>query len=322
MTPESTRPAEPQTAAAVAMIRPATFTRNEVTRPSNRFQTADGTPDATQTAEAALAEFDALAELLVRHGVDVRIFAGRTTQVLPDEVFPNNWISTHADGTVVLYPLMAWNRRPERRRDVLDELQQHGEGFRIDRIIDLTKLEDAGHFLEGTGSLVLDRPNRVGFACLSPRTHVEALKEFARQLDYGIVTFEAGDREGHALYHTNVMLSLGERFAVCCLAAIRDVQERYRILSRLEKSNREVVELSFGQLHSFAGNLIELKGKDGNVIVLSARAAASLKDSQREALGRYGTLVTANIDTIETYGGGSVRCMLAEVFLPRKPRTE
>jgi hypothetical protein len=322
MTSEPTSRAEPQTAAAVAMIRPAAFSRNEVTRPSNRFQSAEAAPEAAQTAEAALTEFDALAELLARHGVEVRIFSGRSTQVLPDEVFPNNWISTHADGTVVLYPLMAWNRRPERRRDVLDELQQHGEGFRIERIIDLTKLEDAGHFLEGTGSLVLDRANRVGFACLSPRTHVEALREFARQLEYGIVTFEAGDRDGHALYHTNVMLSLGERFAVVCLTAIRDIEERYRVLSRLEKSSREVIELSFPQLHSFAGNLIELKGKDGNVIVLSTRAAASLKDSQREALGRHGTVVTANIDTIETYGGGSVRCMLAEVFLPRKPRTE
>jgi hypothetical protein len=321
-TEEPARPAEPQTAAVVAMIRPAAFSRNEVTRPSNRFQSAEAAPDAAETAAAALAEFDALAGLLTQHGVDVHVFAGRAAQTLPDEVFPNNWLSTHANGTVVLYPLMAWNRRPERRRDVLDDLQQHGEGFRIDRVVDLTKLEDAGHFLEGTGSLVLDRANRIGFACLSPRTHVEALRAFARELDYGIVTFEAGDRDGHALYHTNVMLSLGERFAVVCLSAIRDIEERYRVLNRLEKSNREVVELNYTQLHSFAGNLIELKGTSGNVIVLSTRAAASLKDDQRAALGRHGTLVTANIDTIETYGGGSVRCMLAEVFLPRKPRGE
>jgi len=311
---------EPQTARAVVMIRPAAFGRNDVTRPSNRFQSADPDPDAARTAEAAAAEFDALAAELTQHGVEVHAFPGRATASLPDEVFPNNWISTHGDGTVVLYPLMAWNRRPERRRDVLDELQQRGGGFRIERVIDLTHLEQDNRFLEGTGSVVLDRPNHVGFACLSPRSHPDALREFARRLHYGIVTFEASDRDGHAIYHTNVMLSLGERFAVVCLAAIREVQERYRVLSRLERSNREVIEISLEQLHAFAGNLIELKGAAGGVIALSARAAASLTDAQREALGRHGALAAVPIDTIETFGGGSVRCMLAEVFLPKKAR--
>ena len=231
---------EPQTAAAVLMIRPAAFSRNDATRPSNRFQV--GEADAAKTGPAAVAEFDGLAAMLARHGVDVRVFAGRTTSVLPDEVFPNNWLSTHADGTAVLYPMMAWNRRPERRRDVLDELQQHGDGYRIDRIVDLTALENEGVFLEGTGSLVLDRANRVGYACHSPRTHTRALREFARRLDYDIIVFDAKDRDGFPIYHTNVMLSLGERFAAVCLEAIPAIEQRYRILRRLEKSDRTVIE--------------------------------------------------------------------------------
>jgi len=300
------------------MIRPAAFGANDVTRPSNRFQSAGPGDDPAEVARIAVAEFDALAARLKLAGITVHAFAGRTTSTLPDEVFPNNWISTHADGTVVLYPLMAWNRRPERRRDVVDELQQHASGYRIERLIDLSDLEQRGLFLEGTGSLVLDRVNRVGYACLSPRTHVEALKTFAERLGYGIVTVAARDRNGHAIYHTNVMLSIGERFAVVCLAAIEEIEQRYRILRRLEMSGREVIEITLDQMHAFAGNLLELNGSKGSVIVLSERAAAALSETQRAALGRHGTLVRSRIDTIEARGGGSVRCMLAEIFLPGK----
>jgi hypothetical protein len=304
------------------MVRPAAFSRNEVTRPSNRFQTGDADADPGQLARTAVLEFDHLVARLARYGVEVHTFEGRTTTALPDEVFPNNWISTHADGTAVLYPLMAWNRRPERRRDIVDELQQRGGGFRIDQIVDLSDLEAGGHFLEGTGSVVLDRVNRIGYACLSPRTHTEALRQFARRLDYGIVTFEAGDRDGHAIYHTNVMMALGERFAVVCLEAIREVEERFRVVKRLEGAGREVVELSLDQVHAFAGNLIELKGKTGNIIVLSKRAAASLSTRQKDALRRHGKLVSVSVNTIESFGGGSVRCMLAEIFLPKKARAD
>jgi hypothetical protein len=318
---ESEKPApEPQTAAAVLMIRPAAFSRNEVTRPSNRFQSADAGADPEQVTRTAVLEFDHLVTRLRRHGIDVQVFDGRTTTPLPDEVFANNWLTTHADGTVVLYPLMAWNRRPERRRDVIDELQQRADGYRIDQIIDLSSLENENHFLEGTGSLVLDRANRIGYACISPRTHVEALKEFGRRLDYGIVTFDARDRDGHVIYHTNVMMSLGERFAVVCLAAIPDTEDRFRVLKRLETTGREVVELTFDQMHAFAGNLLELKGAAGSIIVLSTRAAKSLTRPQKDTLRRYGKLVTSSLNAIETYGGGSVRCVLAEIFLEKKPR--
>jgi len=300
------------------MVRPASFSANEVTRPSNRFQSGAPGGNPADVARVAAAEFDALAAKLKLAGVTVHAFAGRTTSSLPDEVFPNNWISTHSDGTVVLYPLMAWNRRPERRRDILDELQQHASGYRIERLIDLSDLEHAGHFLEGTGSLVLDRVNRVGYACLSPRTHVAALKTFASRLGYGIVTVAAHDRHGHAIYHTNVMLSIGERFAVVCLAAIDEIEQRYRILRRLETSGREVIDITLDQLHAFAGNLLELDGTKGRVIALSERAAASLTEAQLATLGRHGKLVTAKVGTIEAYGGGSVRCMLTEIFLPGK----
>jgi len=217
----------------------------------------------------------------------------------------------------VLYPLMAWNRRPERRNDILDELQRE-DGYRIDRVVDLTHFENQGHFLEGTGSIVIDHLNNVVYACLSPRTHVEALKGFARNFDYEIVVFEAGDRDGFALYHTNVLMALGSGFAVICSEAIRDVVERHRILSRLERGNREVIDLSFAQLHSFAGNMLELQGRTGKLIALSKRAFQSLTGDQRRSLRRYGTLLPAAVDTIETLGGGSARCMLAEIFLPQK----
>jgi hypothetical protein len=305
-----------QTASAVMMIRPAAFGPNDATRPSNRFQV--GNSGEPETAAAGLNEFDGLVAKLEQHGIDVRVFPGRAASILPDEVFPNNWVSTHADGTAVLYPLMAWNRRPERRVDVLDDLQQHNDGYRIDRIINLAALEKIGTFLEGTGSLVLDRVNRIAYACLSPRTHPQGLREFSKRLDYDVVAFEASDRNGYPVFHTNVMMSLGERFAVVCLDAIPDVQTRYRVLRRLEMGNRTVIELNVAQLHAFAGNLLELKGKTGGVIALSQRAFDSLDAGQQEALSSYGTVATAAVDTIETYGGGSVRCMLTEIFLPKK----
>jgi hypothetical protein len=310
------KPTETQTASAVMMIRPAAFGPNDATRPSNRFQV--GNSGVPETAAAALTEFDNLVAKLEQQGIDVRAFPGRATTMLPDEVFPNNWVSTHADGTAVLYPLMAWNRRPERRVDVLDALQQHNDGYRIDRIINLAALEKVDAFLEGTGSLVLDRVNRIAYACLSPRTHARGLSEFSKRLDYDVVAFEASDRNGYPIFHTNVMMSLGERFAVVCLDAIPDVQTRYRVLRRLETGNRAVIELSVAQLHSFAGNLLELKGSTGSVITLSQRAFESLDAAQQDALSGYGTITAPAIDTIETYGGGSVRCMLTEIFLPKK----
>jgi hypothetical protein len=304
---------EPQTAGAVLMVRPEHFGMNVETASTNFFQQAPSA--ARDTAARARGEFDALALALDAAGVRVHQFAGQRHEALPDEVFPNNWLSLHADGTAVLYPMMAKNRRIERRPEILTALgEQHG--YRIERIVDLTYLEARGQFLEGTGSLVLDRERRVAYACLSPRTHAAALAEFGRRLDYEVLTFAAVDRAQRPVYHTNVLLSVGTRFAAVCTRSIADAEERRRIVGRLESSGREIVDLSFEQLEAFAGNLLEVRGRSGAIIALSATALAALDAGARRTLERHGTLVAADLATIEQVGGGSVRCMLAEVPLP------
>jgi hypothetical protein len=316
--PTHTEYAPNEAARSVLMVRPAAFSRNDVTRPTNRFQSASDDRDPERTAAAAIAEFNACVASLRRHGIDVRVFPGRSTTPLPDEVFPNNWISTHPDGMTVLYPMMAWNRRQERRRDILEQLQQQADGFRIDQLVDLSHLEAKNRFLEGTGSLVFDHANRLAYACFSPRTHVDALREFARTCEYDIVAFHAADRDGHAFYHTNVMMSLGEGFALVCLDSIDAVDERFRVLTRIERGGREVIELRPDQVRSFSGNLLQLRAGEQRIIALSKQARAALDDRQLEALSRHGKLVAMELRTIEANGGGSVRCMLAELLLPKK----
>jgi hypothetical protein len=307
--------AEPQTAAAVLMVRPASFGGNSETAGSNFFQhPAAGIGDAALRAQR---EFDGLALALADAGVRVHQFPGHKEAALPDEVFPNNWLTLHSDGTAVLYPLLAANRRRERRTEILNMLVESC-GYRIDRVVDLTSLEDRGLFLEGTGSLVLDRERHVAYACRSPRTHDHALEEFGRALRYEIVPFAAVDGAGRAIYHTNVVLSLGTRFAVLCAKTIVDLKQRRVVLERIESSGRELVDLSAEELTSFAGNLLELAGNRGPVIALSAAALQSLRGATRRALEGHGTLVAADVATIERIGGGSVRCMLAEVPLPRQ----
>jgi hypothetical protein len=309
-----TRPAEAQAARAVLMIRPARFASNAETAASNFFQ-------ATAPADAAIAtraerEFDALASRLAAAGVRVHEFPGRADGSAPDEVFPNNWLSLHADGTAVLYPMLAENRRRERRPELLDELRAR-HGYRVDRVVDLTPFERRGQYLEGTGSVVLDRINRTAYACWSPRTHPEPLAELGRRLGYEISAFDAADRAGRAIYHTNVLMSVGTHFAAVCTAALRAAAPRAALRRRLEQTGRDLIELTFEQLHAFAGNMLELRGASGTVIALSTAALASLDVARRRALERHGELVAADVGTIERYGGGSVRCMLAEVHLPR-----
>jgi len=305
--------AEPHTAGAVLMVRPAHFGSNPETAGSNFFQRS--AHEAGDAALRAQHEFDALALALANAGVRVHQFAGQRGAALPDEVFPNNWLSLHADATAVLYPMLAPNRRRERRRDILAALGGSC-GYRIDRIVDLTSLEERGEYLEGTGSVVLDRPRRAAYACLSPRTTGHALAEFARALRYDIVPFTAVDAAGRPIYHTNVMLALGTRFAALCTAAIADVAERRSVVAHLEAAEREIIDLSRAELDGFAGNLLELEGASGPVIALSAAALRSLAPPTRAALERHGRLVSADVATIERIGGGSVRCMLAEVALP------
>ena len=302
--------AEAQAAGAVLMIRPRNFGANAETAATNFFQSS--ARDAPDSALRAQREFDALALALASAGIRVYQFDGLSKPALPDEVFPNNWLSLHADGTAVLYPLLAESRRRERRPEIIAALQRE-HALKVDRIVDLTESESRGEYLEGTGSVVLDRPRRVAYAALSPRTHASVLAEFGRALGYEIVAFTSVDRAGRLIYHTNVMLSLGTRFGALCTRSLPDVTERRDVCARIESSGRELIDLSLTELEHFAGNLLELNGTQGPVIVLSAGALAALADTTRRALERHGRLIAADVATIERLGGGSVRCMLAEV---------
>jgi hypothetical protein len=306
---------ESQSASAVLMVRPARFGFNPQTAASNAFQERPGGQEDLQGL--ALREFDALAEQLRRAGLDLIIVDDTPEPAKPDALFPNNWVSFHRDGTVVLYPMLAPNRRIERRDEVIREVLGGG-AFRVTRTVDLSYREAEGKYLEGTGSLVLDRVGRIAYANLSPRTDLDVLGEFAQQLDYELVTFESVDGADRAVYHTNVMMAVGAGFAVVCGASITHSRHRDAVYSKLRASGREVVEISLEQMHQFAGNLLELSPPGSNVIALSTTAWRSLNASQRRTLEKHGQVAAADIPVIERYGGGGVRCMLAEIHLPAR----
>lgn len=311
--------AESQAAGAVLLVRPAAFRGNPETADSNAFQLPPAeVADPERTHAVAAAQFAGFETMLREAGVDTVVVDDATEPPAPDAIFPNNWISFHADGTAVLYPMMAPSRRRERRMDIL-ELLSRQRGFRVERVLDLSGHEDQGRFLEGTGSMVLDRVNRIAFACLSPRTDLEVLAEAAQLLDYEPLAFAAVDAAGVPVYHTNVLMCIGGDFAVLCEEAISDAGQRTAVRRRLEAGGHEVIPIRFGQLAEFAGNMLELAGADGErLLVLSARAQASLDDSQRAALSARCRLLAPPIDAIEEVGGGGVRCMLAEIHLPRR----
>jgi len=297
------------------MVRPASFGWNPQTAESNRFQAA--APRSGDLQPSAVAEFDALAGALAAVGVEVHVFDDRSEPRCPDAVFPNNWVSLHADGTVVLYPMLAPNRRLERRRGLLADLERRG-GFRVRRIVDLTGHELAGRFLEGTGSVVFDHAARVAYACRSPRSDVAVLRELCEELGYEPCTFDAAGADGTPVYHTNVMLSVGSRYVLVAAEALA-TRDRGTTLERLAATGRRVVTIDYAQMSDFAGNLLELRSRSGRaVIAISDRGLASLAADQREALAAcVDEVVAVSVATIEEAGGGSVRCMLAEVYLPR-----
>ena len=307
---------ESQLASSVLMIRPKRFQSNPQTAESNAFQTEPDLSPAEQQ-RAALPEFEQLVSALRDAGIDVIVFDDTSEPHTPDSVFPNNWVSFHADGTVVLYPMEAENRRGERRLDIVERLDTE-LGFQVRQVLDLSHHEKDGHFLEGTGSMVLDRVNRVAYACLSTRTDLEVLGDFAQRMDYEVVAFEAVDRDGVPIYHTNVLMNVGEKFAVICDAAITREDQRAAVLERLESTDHEIIRLDFDQLEAFAGNMLELRAADGApVMAMSRRAWDSLSEQQRTKLETELRIVAAAINDIEDSAGGSVRCMLAEIHLPR-----
>ena len=306
---------ESQLASAVLMIRPVRFHSNPQTAESNRFQGKLDASPADQQAAAAR-EFDGLKAALTGAGVRVVEIADTEDPPTPDAIFPNNWISTHADGRVVLYPMEAANRRTERRDDIVDALAGE-QGFKVSGVVDLSPHETGGRYLEGTGSLVLDRVNRIAYACLSSRTHLDVLGDFAQQLDYDVVAFDAVDRDGAPIYHTNVMMNVGEGLAVICDESIPRADQRDAVLQSLRRTGHEVISLSFEQMNAFAGNMLELRSESGErVLAMSEQAKRSLNDEQRRQIEAYATIVSAPIDNIESSAGGSVRCMLAEIHLP------
>jgi len=305
-----------QLASTVLMIRPVRFESNPMTEESNRFQ-GKTEASAEEQQAAALGEFDSLVDALRDKGINVIVVDDTVEPHTPDSVFPNNWVSFHDDGRVVLYPMEAENRRAERRTDIIAQLNDE-LGYVVSEVVDLSPHELQGHFLEGTGSMVLDRVNHIAYACLSSRTQLDPLGDFAQRMEYEVVAFDAVDREGVPIYHTNVLMNIGEALAVICDEAITRDDQREAVLQRMRESGRDVILLSYDQLDAFAGNMLELRGEDGKrVVAMSQQAFDSLNAEQRAALEKNGDIVSVPIDNIEASAGGSVRCMLAEVHLPK-----
>lgn len=309
-----------QTTNSVLMIRPVAFRMNEQTAVNNYYQKVlDNLLPATVNAKAQ-EEFDAFVKKLRSVGVNVVVVDDTLNPDTPDSLFPNNWISFHENGDVVLYPMFAENRRGERREDVMDILEENG--FVINEIMDYTSAESDGFYLEGTGSVVLDRENGKAYCALSPRADEELFIEFCEDFEYSPVIFEAFqtvDGERKLIYHTNVMLSIGDTFAVVCAECIDDKKERKMVLDSLRGDGKEIILITEAQVNSFAGNMLEVRGADDRrYLVMSTSAYQSLTKKQIAQLEEHLTLLSSSLDTIEACGGGSARCMLAEIFLPRE----
>jgi len=294
------------------MIRPSRFYPNPETAADNAFQ-RDANRDSDALTFAARREFDAAVQALRIAGVNVHVFEDTAEPEKPDAVFPNNWISTHHDGRVALFPMYSALRRRERRQDIVEELRKQ---YRVTHVIDYSAFEHEGYSLEGTGSLVLDHPNKIAYVSLSNRSNPKVIQRFADDFSYEPVIFTSIDSNGQPIYHTNVMMCIGTGFAMVALEMIPNKAERQQVRARLEKTGKDIVELSAEQIANFAGNAIELHGKGGaKLLVLSSRAAQALTEEQRDALTRYASLVPLKLSTIEL-GGGSARCMIATIHLP------
>jgi hypothetical protein len=293
------------------MIRPVKFGFNEQTAESNAFQLRTREDDVHQDA---LKEFDQFVAVLQENGVNVTVFDDTLTPHTPDSVFPNNWISFHDDGSVFLYPMQAENRRMERRLDLMDELKQK---FEIRQINDLSSFENEEKFLEGTGSMVLDRENKIAYACLSPRTDLDVLSSFCLQSGYRPVSFHSVDRHGKEIYHTNVMMCVGSQFVVICLETISDQAEKNQVVQTIISTGKAIIEISIEQMEQFAGNMLQVRNRMGEELtVMSERAYQALTPDQIARLEKYCRLVHSPLTVIENNGGGSARCMMAEIHLP------
>ncbi len=296
------------------MVRPAHFGYNPETADNNVFQNADTNLTAAEIEEAARAEFDQMVQRLKEEGVQVIVIEDTPLPVKTDAVFPNNWISTHHNGDVILYPMFSPNRRLERRADIMEHLSQSYD-LSIDE--SLLKYEEEGLFLEGTGSMILDREHSLIYACYSERTHVPLLEELGKKMNYEVVGFQGVDDNGIPYYHTNVIMTLGQHIAIICTASIEDINERNNVLNHLVRTKKEVVEISREQVLQFAGNMLEVEVADGPPLMVMSRSAYdSLTKDQLYIIKKYNKIVYLPLSTIEKFGGGSARCMMAEIFLP------
>lgn len=299
----------------VLMVRPKAFGFNVQTASTNAFQQQDAAePQSLQ--EQALAEFDAMVDLLCSNDIEVVVVEDTADPQKPDAIFPNNWISFHHDGTVVLYPMFAENRRTERKIPVLDIVKQD---HTVERIIDLTHFEQEGKFLEGTGSVVFDYANKIAYAARSPRTDEYVLEELCAKLGFMPFVFNAVDENDQPIYHTNVVMCVGSDFAILCLDAIQDDADQEKLLHSFAHTNHQVIAISYAQLKLFAGNMLVVSSQAGEpVVLLSQKAYESLLPGQLDALSKHAEPIPITIPVIEHVGGGSVRCMVAALFVPSK----
>ena len=292
------------------MIRPVAFDFNPETAVNNAFQQAGSNGDAQRKAEK---EFDDFVHKLRGAGVDVTVVQDTPSPLTPDSIFPNNWISFHEDGTIILYPMFAVNRRAERKPHVLDVLR---EKFKIKHTINLTQYEDQHLFLEGTGSMVLDRVNKISYACISPRTDISILKDWCTQTGFTPCSFRSVDQNGGEIYHTNVMMCVADHYVVICLDSIPDAEEKNKVILQITESGKEIISITLDQMNEFAGNMLQVENKDDKkYLVMSSRAFHSLTPEQVKKINQYNEILHSDLSTIETNGGGSARCMMAEIFL-------
>jgi hypothetical protein len=303
-------------ASEILMIRPVAFGFNAQTAANNAFQNPKQARATANTAQQnALAEFDTFVEKLQAQGVVVHVIPDTIAPHTPDSIFPNNWISTHSNACIVTYPMYAPNRRAERRPDIQAYLEQH---FAIHTHIDLTRHENQGHYLEGTGSMVLDYEQKIAYACLSERTHLPLLQQFGQLLGFQIVHFAATDQQAMPIYHTNVLMCIAKKYAVVCLDVVRNPTEKAYLQQKFENTGKTIVTISYQQMERFAGNMLELSNASGSsLLVMSSSAYNSLTSQQLSVIQSFSEIVHSDLSTIESLGGGSARCMIAEILLPK-----
>jgi len=305
-----------QAANALLMVRPVRFCYNTETAVDNAFMkdTSCGYKDPQVEARE---EFDNYVSILRARGVEVACFEDTPEQHKPDSIFPNNWISFHEDGTLVLYPMKASNRRIERRADIIEALGKQ-YNYKITQKIDISDSEANERFLEGTGSIIFDYINRIAYACVSQRTDKDLLDSICAKLNFRVHAFTSVDENGLEIYHTNVMMCLAERFALVCLQSIRNDQEREALVKSLTETGHEVIPLTYEQIRSFAGNALEVCNPEGNrFLIVSKKGYLSLTEEQKMTIEQHSEIVPIPLDTIETNGGGSARCMIADIRLPK-----